>query len=408
MLLAGNADRARHTSNFRLQTLNRRQFLSVALLAPALARLQPLAGGRPTGTIPFGIPGAATTPLNRLLGAGLDARLFTDLSLVTAEQSVTPNDRFFVRTETPTTLPEVGSWKMDCAGLVARPQAFDITSLQKIGAGGGRYLIECAGNADPDNNGLISVADWDGVPVAALLDRLGARPNARVQLSGYDIENTPEQTSRTSIPGASWVFSQDDLRPALLATRMNGAPLPREHGAPVRLVIPGWYGCACIKWVNRVELVGGDAAATTQMMEFAQRTHQPFDSPYESSGALRAGTPLPARNYIPATIDTAAVPVRIERWDVGGKAEYRVIGIIWGGHKPTNALAIRFKQSESWVPVENCPIPKSTLTWSLWTHTWRPTEPGRYEIVLKVTDPTIRTRRLDLFYYVRTVVLESA
>jgi DMSO/TMAO reductase YedYZ molybdopterin-dependent catalytic subunit len=385
--------------------LNRRQFLSAALFSPALVRLQTVAGGTLIETIPFGVPGAPTTPLNRLLGAGLDARLFTDLSLVTNQQLVTPSNRFFVRTETPATLPDVGAWKIDCGGLVARPQALDVASLEKIGAISGRYLIECAGNADPDNYGLISVADWEGVPVAALLDRIGARPNARVLVSGYDIENTPQQTSRTSIPGASWVFAPDDLRQAMLATRMNGALLPREHGAPVRLIVPGWYGCACIKWVNRIELVRDDAMATTQMMEFAQRTHQPFDSPLDSSGSLRAGGPE-ARRYIPATIDTAAVPVRIERWEVSGKTEYRVVGIVWGGDKPTNALAIRFKRSEPWVPVENCPMPSSTLTWSLWTHTWRPTEPGRYEIVLKVTDPTIRTRRLDLFYYVRTITID--
>jgi len=101
------------------------------------------------------------------------------------------------------------------------------------------------------------------------------------------------------------------------------------------------------------------------------------------------------------------VPIRVERWEVAGKIEYRVIGIIWGGQTPTNALAIRFRTSEPWTPVDNCPMPATTLTWSLWTHAWRPTEPGRYEIVLKIADPAIRTRRLDLFYYVRTVTIDA-
>jgi hypothetical protein len=51
-------------------------------------------------------------------------------------------------------------------------------------------------------------------------------------------------------------------------------------------------------------------------------------------------------------------------------------------------------------------MPSSTLTWSLWTHMWRPQSAGRYEIALKVTDPSIRTRRLDLFYYVREVTID--
>jgi DMSO/TMAO reductase YedYZ molybdopterin-dependent catalytic subunit len=321
--------------------------------------------------------------------------LFTDLAAISTEQLVTPTERFFVRTATPPSLPDPAAWKVECGGLVDRPGSLESAAFEKLPTRSGRYLIECAGNADPDNYGLISVADWQGVPLAAILQQVGDRSTAtRVLISGFDIENTPQQTSRTSVPGASWVFARDDLQQALLAIRMNGAPLTREHGSPLRLVVPGWYGCACIKWVNRIDLVDDEAAATTQMMEFAQRTHQP-------------GRSERARDYLPATIDTAAVPIRVERWEVAGKTQYRVIGIIWGGQTPTNALAIRFKTGEPWTRVDNCPMPATTLTWSLWTHNWRPIEPGRYEIVLKVTDPAIRTRRLDLFYYVRTVTIDA-
>ena len=374
--------------------ISRRDFLSTALFASAVGRLQPPSGGRLVDVVSFGSPGAPTTPLNRLLGAGLDARLFTDLSGIAADSLVTPTDRFFVRTATPATLPEPGAWTIDFGGLIEPSPPLTMTALDGLGRGSGRFLIECAGNADPNNYGLISVADWNGVPLNAVLDRLHPTAAAhRVLVSGFDVENTPQQTSRTSLPGASWIFSRDDLRRALLATQMNSAPLPREHGAPVRLVVPGWYGCACIKWVNKIELVPDAAQPTTQMREFANRTHQ-------------VGPPTLARDYVPASIDTAAMPVRVERWDVGGKTQFRVIGIIWGGQTPTKALAIRFKTSEPWTPVENCPLPSTTLTWSIWTHTWRPTDPGRYEIVLKVTDPSIRTRRLDLFYYVRSITID--
>jgi DMSO/TMAO reductase YedYZ molybdopterin-dependent catalytic subunit len=182
--------------------------------------------------------------------------------------------------------------------------------------------------------------------------------------------------------------------------RMNGAPLPRDHGFPLRLIVPGWYGCTCIKWVDRIEIVADDSPATTQMQEFAARTHQDI-------AVLRQNDPPLARDFIPAVIDTAAMPVRVEKWIANGGIEYRISGIIWGGATPTNALAIRFKAGEPWVKVDNCPLPASTLTWSAWTHTWRPTAPGRYQIVCKVTDPAIRTRRLDLFFYVREIVIDE-
>ena len=120
---------------------------------------------------------------------------------------------------------------------------------------------------------------------------------------------------------------------------MNGAPLTRDHGFPVRLIVPGWYGCSCIKWVDRIDLVPDDAPATTQMQEFAARTHQDI-----ATAAGRRTPPL-ARDFIPAVIDTAAMPVRVEKWIVDGRLAYRITGIIWGGSKPTNALSIRFKAS---------------------------------------------------------------
>jgi DMSO/TMAO reductase YedYZ molybdopterin-dependent catalytic subunit len=349
-------------------------------------------------------PGAFVPPFGRLLGDGLDARLFTDLSAIRNPQSTIRNEEFFVRTAFPRTLTRTDPWSIRIGGLVQAPVEVRLRDLDPLVTSGGRYLMECSGNSDPSNFGLLSTADWDGVPLAALLDR--AKPSAasyRVLVSGVDDESS---TPRTSVPGASWIFSRDDLQRALLAVRMNGAPLPRDHGFPVRLIVPGWYGCSCIKWVDRIELVPDDSPATTQMQEFAARTHQPFDSrAIESS--LRAGTSLHARDFVPAVIDTAAMPVRVEKWIAGGRIEYRVTGIIWGGSTPTNALSIRFKANEPWTRVDECATPASTLTWSLWSHTWRPAAPGHYQIVLRVDDPAIRTRRLDLFFYVREIEIDE-
>jgi len=372
--------------------LTRREFLAGTLIAPA-ALLQ--SGARYLGNVPLGLSGGThPPPFGRLLNAGLDARLFTDLSTLSAdtpESLVTATDRFFVRTARPRALP-AGGWKLAIAGHVASPLDLDVRSLESATERGGRYLVECSGNVDQSNYGLISTADWDGVPLARLLERVRPVADAdRVLVSGVDDEAS---AAGTSMPGASWVFTRADLERALLATRMNGAALAADHGAPVRLIVPGWYGCACIKWVNRIELVDDAAPATAQMREFAARTHQ-------------SGLPAVAREYTPAVIDTAAMPIRVEKWTANGRVFYRVAGIIWGGSKPTNALSIRFKSGTPWVRVDHCPIPESTLTWSVWTHTWRPEAPGRYQIVLKVDDPSIRTRRLDVFFYVREVDIEE-
>ena len=379
-------------------SVTRRDFLSGALLLPTL--FTQTSSARLIAAVPLGAPGGAgMPPFGRLLGAGLDARQFTDLALL-AESGVTnhpsalltPTDRFFIRTAAPAALPPADRWALRVGGLVHAPVDLDLPALEPQARQGGRYLIECSGNSDQATYGLMSAADWEGVPLGAVLDRV--RPavgSSRVLVSGVDDEGSRPVTS---VPGASWIFSRDDLQRALLAVRMNGAPLPRHHGFPIRLVVPGWYGCSCIKWVDRIELVRDEAPATTQMREFAARTHQ-------SPGAALA------RDFTPAVIDTAAMPVRAEKWLIDGRLAYRLTGIVWGGAKPTNALSIRFRSGQPWVKVDDCPLPASTLTWSPWTHTWRPEAPGRYQIVLRVDDPSIRTRRLDIFFYVREIQIDE-
>src|SRR5689334_21137868 len=112
------------------------------------------------------------------------------------------------------------------------------------------------------------------------------------------------------------MFSREQIfsAQAFLATAMNGHSLTKDHGAPVRQIVPGWYGCVSIKWVNQIDLVSRDAPATSQMREYAGRT-------------LQNGVPPLARDYQPATMGAAALPIRIEKWRTGEKFRYHVVGI---------------------------------------------------------------------------------
>lgn len=370
------------------QGRSRREFLQTLAAALAVAPSsdrERLIGTRPLlGTRPG-------PPLGRLLGTGLDARQFLDLSTLSSETLRTPTSRFYVRTRAPRNAAASAAIRIG-----DRRRAIDLAldALRGHEVDQGDVLIECAGNADPNNFGLISAAQWTGVPLSRALEHAGPQGDrTQVLISGRD-DHPP---SHTSVPGASWVFAVDHLvdAGAFLATAMNGEPLTADHGAPVRLIVPGWYGCACIKWVDEILFVDASEPATSQMQEFAVRTFQ-------------EGRPRLAREYRPVAIEHAATPVRVEQWVRDGRLEYRVIGILWGGVRATNKLEIRFTSREPWMPVNDCPLPRTTRTWSLWTHTWRPNEPGRYRIALRVNDPGVPTTRLDMFFYVRDVVIEEA
>ena len=114
-----------------------------------------------------------------------------------------------------------------------------------------------------------------------------------------------------------------------------------------------------------------------------------------------------ARDYLPATIDQTAMPVRVEKWLVKGELRYRVVGVMWGGDEPTRALSIRFGAGEEYVPVDNVLGQARPATWGLWFHDWNPAAPGRYDITLQVGDKAIRTRRLDMEYYRRSVQIDE-
>ncbi len=135
----------------------------------------------------------------------------------------------------------------------------------------GAHLLECSGNGRHRRFGLMSAAEWSGVQLSTLLERLEmARTATRVLVSGFDGHSGPHSGSRA---GASWVFTFAELETqgAFLATRMNGAPLPKHHGQPVRLIMPGWYGCTCIKGSERgryrIELRVNDPRIRTRRLD---------------------------------------------------------------------------------------------------------------------------------------------
>jgi len=358
---------------------------------PQSASGDSFSGGQQLGLVDFLREGQA--PTNTVLGDELDGRMYTDLASLSLKDVATATENFYIRTRVSKLLPDIKSWQVRVEGFSEKPRTLTLEYLRKTAKPLGLHLMECAGNVPLAHFGLISIASWTGVPVAEILDnpRVNSQ-RSRVLITGFDQYATK---SVTSVPGASWIFSLEELQraKAYLATEMNESPLTPDHGAPVRLLVPGWYGCTCIKWVTLIAASSETAEATSQMQEYAGRTHQ-------------RGMPSLARDFQPATIDPAAMPIRVEKWLVEGKLKYRVVGIAWGGTAPVKSLMIRFNPEEDYIPVESFAQTKSD-PWTFWTHAWSPKEPGTYSIRLAVKDPSVRTRRLDSGYYVRSVEISE-
>ncbi len=343
----------------------------------------PFAGGKSLGIIEFAEE--RQVQMDRAFGAELDGRPYTDLSTLAGPDPATPTAKFYIRTRASGLLPDAKSWQIRVDGLAGQQSRLPIADLKRAAKPLGLHLMECAGNVRQARFGMISVGDWAGVRLTEILASAKVKPEAtRVLISGFD---RYVAASASSIPGASWVFTLEELKAAgaFLATEMNGQPLTRDHGAPVRLVVPGWYGCTCIKWVDGITLLDDKAEATSQMQEYAARTFQ-------------KGMPRLAKEFLPAVIDQAAMPIRGEKWLVEEKIRYRVTG----GTRPAKVLEIRFNPEEDYVRVDNFNQVRND-PWTLWTHDWSPKAPGTYSIRLVVKDPQVQARKLDSGYYVRSV-----
>ena len=157
--------------------------------------------------------------------------------------------------------PQPARWKLGFSGLVENPFDIDLDELKALPAKTVRVTMECAGNGRgqlspryasvPWLEEGVSTAEWTGVPLAALLARAGLRSEAKDIVfrgadRGFD-RGVEHEFARSLAPGLA--FRED----VLLAYAMNGAPLPPQHGAPLRLVVPRWYGMASVKWLRAIE-----------------------------------------------------------------------------------------------------------------------------------------------------------
>jgi DMSO/TMAO reductase YedYZ molybdopterin-dependent catalytic subunit len=179
--------------------------------------------------------------------------------------SVMPTARFYVRNHFQIPKLDPSTWRLALGGLVERPLSLSLLDLHNMPTLTLTVTMECAGNGrsllDPPTDGeqwglgAVSVAEWTGVPLVEVLDLAGVKPIVReVLFRGADGGIVPTRNGVTRFERS---LNLDVARDSdvLLAYAMNGEPLPVEHGHPLRLVVPGWYGVTSVKWLTEIEAI---------------------------------------------------------------------------------------------------------------------------------------------------------
>lgn len=179
---------------------------------------------------------------------------------------VMPNARFYVRNHFATPTLDATTWRLEVSGLVERSLRLSLRDLQNMRSETLVATLECAGNGrsmfDPAVEGeqwqlgAVSTAEWTGVPLVEVLDRAGPSSSAcEIVFRGADAGSVEGSAAPVRFERG---LSLDDARgcEALLAYAMNGEPLPLQHGYPLRLIVPGWYAVASVKWLTYIEARG--------------------------------------------------------------------------------------------------------------------------------------------------------
>ncbi len=178
---------------------------------------------------------------------------------------VTPNAHFYVRNHFQIPRLDPAAWQLKVGGLVERPLGLSLRDLHNMRSQTLTVTLECAGNgrslphppAEGEQWGLgaVSTAEWTGVPLVEVLDRAGIKPGAHAVLFRGADAGTVD--TRPEIVRFERSLKLDDARNSdgLLAYAMNGEPLPIQHGYPLRVVIPRWYGVTSVKWLTEIDVI---------------------------------------------------------------------------------------------------------------------------------------------------------
>lgn len=253
---------------------------------------------------------------------------------------------------------DAATWTLRVDGLVMHPLQLGLAELRELAAQTIAVTLECAGNGrslfEPPIEGeqwalgAVSTAEWRGVPLSAVLDRAELSPSAT------------HLVFRSGDRGFERGLRVVEANRALLAYEMNGEALPSAHGGPLRLVVPGWYAVASVKWLTSIDAVDEPFTGYFQKERYVYGDGDPV-------------TTMRVRSLITHPADGATV----------SPGELRVSGFAWSGSGPIAAVDVSV-DGQAWNPatVE----PGEAFAWQAWSHSIQVAQGTTFAIRSRATD----------------------
>ena len=287
-------------------------------------------------------------------------------------------------------LVEPGSWRLEIGGSVARPLSLSLDDLRSRPpvelvstmecAGNGRARMEPRAISQPWLLEAVGTAHWRGVPLGALLAEAAPAEGAvDVVFTGLDggVEGGVAQRYARALP-----LSQALEDGPLLAYEMNGAPLPPQHGFPLRLVVPGWYGMTNVKWLARIDVVDEPFIGYQQASGYRFRRDEADEgTPVQLMLPRSLMVPPGEPDFLTRERHLAAGPVVLE-------------GRAWSGQGVVTGVEVSTDRGATWTAAELQDDLGSRWAWRRWTFAWD-AAPGERVLCCRAADDAGNVQPLE-------------
>ena len=289
----------------------------------------------------------------------------------------TPSNLFYIRNHFDVPTFDADHFALTVNGAVAKLLQFSLEKLKEYPGKSLSVVMECAGNGrasmnppikgTPWNLGAISLAHFSGIGLHRILEMAGYSENAsEVLFTGADqgvIRSGEIEPYARSLP-LEVALHEDTI----LAWQMNGEPLPLQHGFPLRLVVPGWYGMAAVKWLREITVLTEPFNGFFQTKEYV----------YSGEKGIAENTPvtnMQVRSLILEPVDGLDLSLDT----------IQVSGIAWTGNGTLTRVELSFDDGNKWVEAAIDP-PTSSYSATHWQYLWKPASPGQYTITARAYD----------------------
>ncbi len=293
---------------------------------------------------------------------------------------ITPKDQFFTTQHYGHPEIDPATYRLKVTGLVERPKSLSIDEIRKMKSAELVAGFECSGNRRP-LQGLCGNGRWTGVPLRAVLEQAGLKPQAReVVFFGADRgeEEVEFRTQKYKVEqqyGRSLPRDRALSGEPFLAYALNGEPLTRHQGSPLRLIVPGWYGAPNVKWLSQIH-----AQEDQYLGKFQARWYR----------TLRGEMIDGEMKWVEAAITHMQLKSFVARVTTDG-SRHKVFGVVLNDGTPIRSVEVKVDDGP-WQPATIDKATSEKYSWKLFTWTWNGATPGEHTVVSRVTDVTGRVQ----------------